>query len=636
MNSLDIDPCPASTLIDDNLHLLLSAMDEHRSDEDNSRMSPSPDAQNSATGANTAEGVQQSPRPSSNHSMSPRPASPIEDDRRRKRDREECSTPKGESDENKVLTGLTPLAKKGRVQPDSLGETGAEHEVASDSSDSPAADDDEPSGAPAAARRSQATPPPPSGLDLESAPNTPLVQNARPLPFKSEGRDTRHIRQRVEALEWDDSQGQAPAEVGEDVEITDVAENPSHATEKAISGEAKDVEVPPVTSKESSTAMKVDQSQDRDMDVAEVAAEVAVSAKELAKEDEKKEAQDVEIAGVAAEVGKTAAAIDKEPQVEGQVPSSTASTEVPEAVSAAPSVPSKEITSFTSYSSTASPFSAFSSSASPFSAVPPKAIPPPPAAQKPKAKTNFSGPPTSSLSTPVASRVLPPSTTPMVFGTPKATTSGSSSIPAPALSTPFSKTLAAPGTATTSPFAAFASSSGFSAVASSSSAFGSYSAQMASPFASIAKRAVSVEKEDETSSRKLGEPVEPDVAKREFKQIESAVTGEEGDDTLHAVKCKLFGMTAGQWTERGLGVLKLNISKDKHSVVRLVMRADATFRLLLNATLFPGFSMTIEQDKYVKFATIEDSGPVSYMLKLGSPPVAQELVKVVSTRVKEL
>lgn len=117
-------------------------------------------------------------------------------------------------------------------------------------------------------------------------------------------------------------------------------------------------------------------------------------------------------------------------------------------------------------------------------------------------------------------------------------------------------------------------------------------------------------------------------------------TGEEDDDTLHSVKCKLFVMAAGAWVERGTGLLKLNVSRDStkkiarlgdaslsllHSPTRPrlimlllppVMRADATHRLLLNATLFSAFSIEIFQEKYVRFAIIEGHDPVSYMLRV--------------------
>lgn len=41
-----------------------------------------------------------------------------------------------------------------------------------------------------------------------------------------------------------------------------------------------------------------------------------------------------------------------------------------------------------------------------------------------------------------------------------------------------------------------------------------------------------------------------------------AVTGEEEDELLHSVRCKLFAMHEGSWVERGTGLLKLNATKD--------------------------------------------------------------------------
>lgn len=46
------------------------------------------------------------------------------------------------------------------------------------------------------------------------------------------------------------------------------------------------------------------------------------------------------------------------------------------------------------------------------------------------------------------------------------------------------------------------------------------------------------------------------------------------------------------------------------------MRADATHRLLLNATLFSKFSVEITSEKYVQFAIIEGTEPISYMLRV--------------------
>lgn len=126
----------------------------------------------------------------------------------------------------------------------------------------------------------------------------------------------------------------------------------------------------------------------------------------------------------------------------------------------------------------------------------------------------------------------------------------------------------------------------------------------------------------------------------------AVVTGEESDDTIHTARSKLFAMVDGGWVERGTGVLKLNrtINNDGGEKVgarigtflpsvslsytsfvltratrrKSVMRADATHRLLLNATLFPKFSIEVNQEKYVRFAIIEGVEPISYMLRVRS------------------
>lgn len=46
----------------------------------------------------------------------------------------------------------------------------------------------------------------------------------------------------------------------------------------------------------------------------------------------------------------------------------------------------------------------------------------------------------------------------------------------------------------------------------------------------------------------------------------TVVTGEEEDETVHSVKCKLYAMNNEAWVERGSGLLKLNLfrNNDRH------------------------------------------------------------------------
>ncbi|KAM0756232.1 hypothetical protein T439DRAFT_24029 [Meredithblackwellia eburnea MCA 4105] len=482
-----------------------------------------------------------------------------------KRDRDAAygpPTPKGDGDDSKVLGGLTPLAKKGRVQDGPVEKNGSAHEALSDEDSLPGEEEEDDSVARAGS--SQLTPPrPPPGLETTSAPDTPILTNAR-LPAKSEGRDTRSIRRRVEALEWDDQQGPPPddivagASIDQDTEIAEVAAEVSQSAAKVDENLAKDVEIADVADEVSQSAAKLADADQADQAVADVAAEVGETAAEIDKKDE----ENVEIADVAAEVGETASQIDAEEEetskVVAQSPLGTTdantveekasgdATSSPDTIKtfqpahASTSTPAKPSSSFSAFSSTASPFSTFSSTASPFSAVPSKPVPTPPAAeeQKPKSKATFSAPlATTSPDTPGPSRIGPLSAT----STPKP----AASVPP---STPFGK-LATPATSAppASPFGAFSSTSGFASVSSKSgSGFGSYSAATASPFASIQKKSPqdTEEKEKEdveegVASRKLGEPVEADEEKRVFKEQE-LITGEEDDDTVHSVKCKLY------------------------------------------------------------------------------------------------
>lgn len=115
----------------------------------------------------------------------------------------------------------------------------------------------------------------PTGLDSPSAPPTPYVLDKDGLSIKSENRETRHLRQRVEALECDDD-GQAlvtSATTESIVQDTEIADG------QGENKESKDLELVDVVT-------EANGSEEKDMEVAEVAAEVAVTAELLIKQDE--------------------------------------------------------------------------------------------------------------------------------------------------------------------------------------------------------------------------------------------------------------------------------------------------------------------------------------------------------------
>ncbi|SCZ90243.1 BZ3500_MvSof-1268-A1-R1_Chr1-3g01864 [Microbotryum saponariae] len=657
---------------------------------------------------------------------------------RQKRHRDDMTptTPRSE-DETKVLGGLTPLAKKGRVQPDAKSKlvagTGADdgpQGVASTSSslassstadveaeqadidDNDEEDEDEDDEDEEGDTR--ITPPrsAPTGLEPNSPPPTPMQSTKR----GAEGQETKAIRKRVANLEWKDGEqgvSRVTTTNESDVEIADVAAEVSesaemaegeeaqvadevHETAKGVHQEDSEAEDKLMKEREASVAADVAESaqmlaqedeakQDQDEHIADVASEVAASAKKVAQEDKK----DQEVAQVAAEVAESAKVLAPEVPTEPTPPANPPAT--------APTAPAT--TSFSAFSSSSSPFASVSG-ASPLSGMAqPKASTgfaeyvPPTTEAKPKSRTSFGG-----EAAPLVTSPPLPASHPETVASPPTTVDsapislvGRSSpsaepvpVPAKIIPTFTSSTSSSTFTATTplgdsafssgpSSFAKFASTSGFAAASSSSKdplaststnsgalgststtasgGFGSFSG--ASPFASISSKsktsALSAQGSHEetngdestgsssTRSRKMGEPEEIDESKRVFTEQE-VVTGEEEDELVHSVRSKLFVMHEGAWAERGVGLLRLNRTQGKEDKTgaRLVMRADATHRLLLNATLFPSFSIEVNQEKYVRFAVIEAGEPTSYMLRLSGATTANALVKAVSEEVDRL
>ncbi|KPV78508.1 uncharacterized protein RHOBADRAFT_50967 [Rhodotorula graminis WP1] len=524
------------------------------------------------------------------------------------------STPKGDEDESKRLSGSTPVAKKGRVEGD--------EDIVSDND--------------------RATSPPPAAAAASSRPTTPTNTSSSVVPPATEGKDTKQLRERVQALK---PPGQTAENEGEahdaDVEIAEVADEVAASAAKL--GDEQD------------------KKEEKDVEIAEVAAEVGKSAQNLAKEDER-DMQDVEDgvgegvskakADVAAEVGESAAKV----QAQDERIADDAS-EVAEAAVAAPEETPKPSTAvapfepkpqstFASYSSTASPFSAFASSASPLSSL---STPTKPAAeaQKPKAKSAFTA-------SPFLSTTAPPAT-PSASSSTATSTSKASDLKADVKpagerpTTPFTKSAATTNLAAASPFSAFSASSGFASATKSSgaSAFSAFSAAP-SAFSSVPPTpakpsAAGGEAADASSSAdaggaSAGAPNDADAPERVVYTKQETVTGEEEERLLHSVRCKLYAMNEGQWAERGTGNLKLNETNkdDGNKGARLLMRADATHRLLLNAPLFKAFSIEVHSEKYVRFSVIEGSTPTSYMLRLGNPAAASTLVQAVQDKVATL
>ncbi|WAQ88103.1 hypothetical protein PtA15_9A228 [Puccinia triticina] len=138
------------------------------------------------------------------------------------------------------------------------------------------------------------------------------------------------------------------------------------------------------------------------------------------------------------------------------------------------------------------------------------------------------------------------------------------------------------------------------------------------------------------------------------------ITGEENEELVKSVRCKMFTLGEDQsWRERGTGGLRLLRTKEEPYRYRLIMRADAVLRVLLNVPIFNGFSYRPTQDKFLTFASTvalnpsTGSGPGStapaelegesgktqfqqYLCRFGKPEARQEIIDSIEQCLKEL
>jgi len=118
---------------------------------------------------------------------------------------------------------------------------------------------------------------------------------------------------------------------------------------------------------------------------------------------------------------------------------------------------------------------------------------------------------------------------------------------------------------------------------------------------------------------------------------QEVVTGEEEEDTVYQVRGKLFALSEqNQWSERGTGLIKLNVRRLDGGGARLLMRKDAVYTVLLNATLFKGMkcSYAPQDQRYLRFSTFDRAGaPTHYNLRLANARIAGEFMEEINMHI---
>lgn len=103
-------------------------------------------------------------------------------------------------------------------------------------------------------------------------------------------------------------------------------------------------------------------------------------------------------------------------------------------------------------------------------------------------------------------------------------------------------------------------------------------------------------------------PGEKSLLSGETKQVSPTparsrkVTGEEEEETLFNHSVTLFALVGKQWKTRGKGDLRVNTSKKSGG--RLIMRQKGTLRLLLNAGIFEGITVSKMGQDAVTFSCV--------------------------------
>jgi Ran-binding protein 3 len=187
----------------------------------------------------------------------------------------------------------------------------------------------------------------------------------------------------------------------------------------------------------------------------------------------------------------------------------------------------------------------------------------------------------------------------------------------------------------------WASASGSSDQSGSISIFGSGStSSLAKPSVNIFDT-VSNDKEEgaedvKEDNNEEDAPVNEDLYVKVAAPLEqrSVETGEEQEDSVFSCRVRLYALdltnAAVGWKERGTGTLHVNKMRDG-SRSRLVMRADAVLRVILNLPLVQnmevaqGMKSSLASDKFVRITGFEDKKPHQYALKASNPELAEEL-----------
>ena len=109
-------------------------------------------------------------------------------------------------------------------------------------------------------------------------------------------------------------------------------------------------------------------------------------------------------------------------------------------------------------------------------------------------------------------------------------------------------------------------------------------------------------------------------------------TGEEGETTEYTCRAKLYSFVdKKEWKERGVGVLRLNVTEpkpdDENSTIkaRIVMRADGSHRVILNTPV----------QKALKYGDVRGERPTGHFMSLVGSLDGKPQLEVLQLKVRK-
>ncbi|KAI1317613.1 hypothetical protein EDD11_008183 [Mortierella claussenii] len=142
------------------------------------------------------------------------------------------------------------------------------------------------------------------------------------------------------------------------------------------------------------------------------------------------------------------------------------------------------------------------------------------------------------------------------------------------------------------------------------------------PFSFQVPPAVNISSPAASSSEPQESEKMPDDTKSELQDTRE---GEEGEETVHEVRAKLYSIVNGDTKDLGIGQFRVNENTDTKKR-RMIMRIGGTGYLILNSWVIPGMPPQRQTQKNVLAVfVIEDGKPKKYLLRVKEEQAANEL-----------